>query len=196
MKKISILAVMLALFASCCLAQSRILPAQVDVRYISQISNATVGSCGCFTMEGGGVDANWKLAGFQQQHALIGVVADFAADHTGKVNNADYGLTLSTFTFGPRFTVATKRVNIFGQGLFGVAHGSRSQFPSGNSLVPSANSFAMALGAGADLPVSPRVSLRLPQIEYLHTRLPNTTSNWQNNLRLGVGITMNLSKKK
>ena len=58
------------------------------------------------------------------------------------------------------------------------------------TLASSANSFALDLGGGADYSISQRFSLRAVQLDYLRTSLPNIDSGWQNNLRIGVGVTV------
>ncbi len=193
MKKIGIFLAVLLFAPSFLVAQSIGLPQQINLRYNAQISNAPAGTCGCFALQGGGLDANWNLFGFDKKTATLGVVADFDVVHTATVSNANYGLTLSTFTFGPRVTVpAKKKIEVFGQTLFGLAYGSGSQFPSGDTLIPSASSFALNLGAGGDYQLNKRISIRVLQLDYVRTQLPNTSSNWQNNLRVGSGVTLNL----
>jgi opacity protein-like surface antigen len=87
-----------------------------------------------------------------------------------------------------------KKAQPFAQALFGLAHGSGSEFPhSGNGLTTSANSFAFDLGAGADFPVNKRLSVRILQLDYLRTALPNNSNNWQNNLRISAGLTLRFS---
>jgi hypothetical protein len=50
------------------------------------------------------------------------------------------------------------------------------------------------LGAGADVPLNKRISARILQLDYLRTTLPNNTTNWQNNLRIGAGLTLRFSR--
>jgi opacity protein-like surface antigen len=117
------------------------------------------------------------------------LAADIGVEHTGSVSNAGYGLTLSTFTAGSRFGLSVKKAQ-----LFRSAHGSGSEFPhSGNVLTTSTNSFAFDLGAGADFPVNQRLSVRILQLDYLRTALPNNSNNWQNNLRFGAGLALRFS---
>jgi hypothetical protein len=189
----SILAALLCLPALCA-AQSHGIPQAFNLRYSAQISNASAGSCGCFALHGVAGDVYWGLRNF---HAPVsfGLVADAGVEHTGTVGNADFGLTLTTLTAGPRFTFPAHRVQIFGQALFGLAHGSGSEFPQGNTLVPSANSFAYDLGGAADYAINSRFSFRVAQLDFLRTALPNTTSNWQNNLRVGAGLTMHFGSR-
>jgi len=86
------------------------------------------------------------------------------------------------------------KVKSFAQALFGLAHGSGSEFPhSGNVLTTSANSFVLDLGTGADIPVNKRLSVRILQLDYLRTALPNNSNDWQNNLRIGAGLTLRFS---
>jgi hypothetical protein len=191
MKKTAISLIALLCFALACGAQAQINAGTANLRFSEQVSNAPPGTCGCFGLAGVEGDATWNLFSLGASHrAGLGVAGDLGVVHTGQVNGADYGLTLTTFTAGPRVRLPGKRLQTFGQALFGVAHGSGSQFPSGNTLVSSANSFAMDFGGGVDYSVNRRFSLRAVQLDYLRTNLPNIVSGWQNNLRIGVGVTV------
>jgi len=165
-------------------------PGTVNFRFSEQISNAPPGSCNCFEMEGAAADVSWNLNRLGGGHgASLALAADVGVEHTGGANGSAYGLTLTTLTGGPRLIMPGHKLRIFGQALFGFAHGS-GEFPDKNALVGSANSFALDLGGGADYALSRRFSLRLPQLDYVRTGLPNTSTNYQNNLRIGVGLTM------
>jgi hypothetical protein len=173
---------------------SKLAPAEASVRFSEQISNGPAGTCGCFAMEGIAGDVAWSIHRYGMEHnRVLGGVADVSVEHTGKVSNAPYGLTLTTLAFGPRYATAYGRSHFFAQSLFGFSHGSGSEFPQHNSLVPSASSFVLAVGAGADYPIRDRVSIRLGQIEYLRSSLPNNSTNWQNNLRIGARITFHIA---
>ena len=199
MKKTAISLVALLCLALACGAQAQINPGSANLRFSEQVSNAPPGTCGCFGLAGVAGDAAWNLFAFGTSHrAGLGVAGDVGVVHTGHVNGANDGLTLTTFVAGPRVRLPVKRLQTFGQALFGVAHGSGSQFPSGNTLVSSANSFALDLGGGVDYSIGNRFSLRAVQLDYLRTNLPNILSGWQNNLRIGVGVTVrfgSLSKR-
>jgi hypothetical protein len=191
MKKTAISFVALLCLALACDAHAQINPGTANLRFSEQVSNAPSGTCGCFGLEGVAADAAWNLFRLGSSHgAGLGVAGDLGVVHTGQVNGANYGLTLTTFAAGPRVRLPGKRLQTFGQALFGIAHGSGSQFPSGNILVSSANSFALDLGGGADYSISNRFSLRAVQLDYLRTSFPNILSGWQNNLRIGVGVTV------
>ena len=192
MRKIGILGTALFCFAAFAAAQSRWSPTALNVRFSEQISNGPAGTCGCFAMEGFAGDLAWTLHRYGMEHShTLGGVADISVEHTHKVSSAPYGLTLTTLAFGPRYTAsAFKSTHLFAQSLFGFSHGSNSEFPEHNTLVPSANSFALDLGAGADYAVTDRMAIRVGQVEYLRTSLPNNTSDWQNNLRISAGVVL------
>ena len=193
MPKVCIALVSLLCLALMTAARAQLLPRDAGLRYGEQFSNAPAGSCGCFTLQGAAADAAWNLGPLSSALHLR-LAADISVEHTGNVNNAGYGLTLSTFAAGPRFRLPGKKAQPFAQALFGLAHGSGSEFPrSGNGLTTSANSFAFDLGAGADFPVNKRLSVRILQLDYLRTALPNNSNNWQNNLRISAGLTLRFS---
>jgi len=191
MKKTAVSLVALLSVAIACGAQAQITPGAANLRFSEQVSNAPPGTCGCFGLAGFAGDAAWNLFSLGSSHGVgLGLAGDLGVVHTGQVSGQNYGLTLTTFTAGPRLRLPGHRLQTFGQALFGVAHGSGSQFPSGNTLVSSASSFALDLGGGADYPIGNRLSLRAIQLDYLRTSLPNITSGWQNSLRIGVGMTL------
>jgi hypothetical protein len=172
-------------------ARAQAIPGSVNIRFSEQLSNAPAGSCGCFGMEGAAGDLGWNLFGLGGQGGVgLGIAADIGVEHTGSVNGAPNGLNLITFAAGPRVRFPILKLHTFGQALFGIAHGGDSAFPQSNTLVSSANSFALDLGGGADYSLDRRLSVRVLQLDYLRTSLPNTTSNWQNSLRIGAGLTL------
>jgi opacity protein-like surface antigen len=174
-------------------AQAQWLPSQASLRYSAQISNGPAGDCECFTLQGAAADLYWNI-GPAKPRLGVGIAFDAGVEHTGDVNGAGYGLTLSTFTAGPRIKLPLGKTQAFAQALFGVAHGSGSEFPqSNNTLMDSANSFALVAGAGADYPINQQLSVRFLQVDYLRTALPNNSNNWQNNLRIAAGLTFHFS---
>jgi outer membrane immunogenic protein len=191
MLKIAIaIAAVLLLWTSCDVqAQSPL--ATVNLRFSEQISNGPAGSCGCFGMEGFAADTGWRLKALSLgKNAGVGAAVDLGVVHTGSVDNAPYGLTLTTVTGGPRLNLPGHRLQTFAQALFGFAHGSGSAFPQGNNLVDSANSFALDVGGGADYILQNRFALRVLQLDYLRTDLPNGNTDWQNSLRISAGVTI------
>jgi hypothetical protein len=177
-------------------AQAQVVPGTLNLRYTEQISNGPAGSCGCFGLEGFQADAGWWLKDLSAGGMGLSLAADAGVVHTGSEGSAPYGLTLTTVTAGPRFNFPAPKLRPFAQVLLGFAHGSGSAFPQGDQLVSSASSLALEAGGAADYPIAPRLSVRVIEVEYLRTALPNSTSNWQNNLRIGAGLTLRLDGKK
>jgi len=149
------------------------------------------GSCNCFWLEGGGADAAltiWKGLGY---------AAAISGDHA---SNAAPGIDVNkiTYVFGPRYTFTPFTSNaraqflrgteVFGEGLVGSVHAFNSTFPIAAGLKASADSFAVQVGGGVQVPLRRGFMVRVLQADYVRTSLPNNFSDVQNDLRLGFGI--------
>jgi hypothetical protein len=136
----------------------------------------------------------WMQGGSIQVHARfwrgLGIVGDVAGMHTASTSGSNVGLDMVTTTFGPRYTWVPARghYSIFGQALAGEAYGLNSVFPSASGAKDSANSLAVYLGGGVNLHLRGHIGLRLLEADWLRTEMPNSTTNVQNNLRVGAGI--------
>jgi len=133
-------------------------------------------------MNGGFVSADLPLWNW------LGITGKVTADHANDISTLGQNLTLTTFTGGPRVSLPFSRFTPFGEVLFGVARGTGSYFPSGTSSTSSASSFALAPGGGLDLNISPRFAIRVFDVQYLRTALPNGVENTQNQLQIGAGL--------
>jgi hypothetical protein len=142
-----------------------------------------VGGAG-FWMQGAGVQVEGRF------WRGMGVVADVSLLHTGDMNNQNVGLDLVTATFGPRYTWSPRRgrSSCFGQFLLGEVNGLHSVFPGSSATTDTANSLAYMAGGGLNLRLQSRLSVRAFEANWLRTQLPNSTTNVQNNLRLGAGV--------
>jgi hypothetical protein len=161
---------------------------RLDVTFAYNVAKANIVSGTGFTLQGGTLqvqDRFWRG---------LGVVADVSGLHAGATPNSSAGLNLVSATFGPRYTwfPGQARVKIFGEALGGEAWGSSSMFPGAGGVVPDSSSSALEIGGGLDLMVSTRVGVRALQADWLRTALPNATTNVQNNLRLGFGLTLRI----
>ena len=157
-------------------------PASVDlgVNYTADIANAHPGACGCFAMQGGGVNGRLRLTD------RLSAAADFSVVNTSTVSGANYGLGLMTLMAGPQFRHRFGRYTPYGQFLLGAVHGFNSVFPASSSS--SASGFIYAVGGGSETVLSPKFSARLIELDYMHTNLPNNGNNWQNHLKIAVGL--------
>ena len=175
------------------LSTEALVPVEVDVDYNFLRANAGPAECGCFNLNGLNGEVSWHLPkGFR-------AVGEYGLGHTGEVNQSGHSLTLSTFTGGARYvrSYSSGRFAPFAQGLLGLAHGSGTYFPQGASGgSSSASSFAFILGGGFDLRVDQRFSIRALQGDFVHSALPNNSSNSQNLLRISAGMAFNLNRTR
>jgi hypothetical protein len=161
------------------------------VTFTPERAQIAPGQCGCFWFEGGGIDANVNL------QKGISAVGSFTGEKASSVQPG-VDVNKTTFLGGGRYTYSLwtslgksrqkSNVQIFGEGLFGGAHAFNSVFPSGSTVVSSANSFALETGGGIDVFFSRSFGVRLLEADYVRTTLPNAFSNAQNDLRLGAGV--------
>jgi hypothetical protein len=159
---------------------------EVAVTYNPMLAN-TVGGYG-LSMQGASVQVHGQF------FRGWGVVADVSGLHASMLPHSMAGLDLVTADFGPQYTwlPVHHRLALFGQFLVGEAFGMNSIFPSAGGVSSSANGLALQVGGGMNLPLSSHIGVRAFEADWLRTALPNSTTNIQNNLRLGVGISFRL----
>jgi len=115
----------------------------------------------------------------------FGVVGDFGYC---KVTGLPSGTSVHAvnYLFGPRVTYRSAgSFTPFAHVLFGGQH-------FGGTGGGTANSFAMALGGGADYKLTEHVALRLIQVEYLYTHFGGVR---ENNARIESGIGLPLGRR-
>jgi outer membrane immunogenic protein len=145
-------------------------------------ANAPPTLCGCFAMNGGNVSANINAS------KLVGIAGDLDITHNGNVNGSGIGLTLYTFTFGPRYSFRNKsRFTPFAETLVGGSFGLAS---GGHGL-----SFAMNLGGGLDYRASEHWSVRMVEADYFYSHFANGVNGHQDNLRIGVGVVYHFGQR-
>jgi hypothetical protein len=154
----------------------------VALTYHQMQANAVGGDA--FWMQGGSLqlaDRPWRT---------LDIVADVAGLHTGATHNPNVGLDLITMTFGPRYCWAPvgRRFSAYGEVLAGEAFGMNSLFPSANGATSGAHSLTLQLGGGANVPLSPHISIRAFEADWVRTQMPNATTSVQNSLRIGAGV--------
>lgn len=93
-----------------------------------------------------------------------------------------------TYLFGPEFDTPHRLLDPFGHVLFGEGHLKQTtSAPSTPTTSATFNSFAWELGAGLKLNIERRVSVRLFEIDMLHTSFNH---NGTNDVRLMIGATV------
>jgi len=166
--------------------QATAYPLDVTLTYNATQSNAVTSNS--FWMQGGSVQVHGTF------YRGLGVVADIAGMHTANIRTSGVSMDMVTSTFGPRYTwhPAHSRYALFGQALGGEANAFNTVFPATTGALASASSLAMQLGGGMNISLSPRIALRAVEANWVRTQLPNSTTNVQNNLRIGAGIVVRI----
>jgi len=157
-----------------------------------------VSSQGSFWFKGGGADAAITFK------SGMGIAASLTGDHA---SNITPGVDANKITYlaGPRYTwtawqghvtaADNRRLQVFGQALFGGTHSFNSYYPALPAATSSANSLAIQAGGGLNLYLTRNLGLRLLEADYVRTALPNTASNLQNDMRLSVGLTYHIGRR-
>jgi hypothetical protein len=132
----------------------------------------------------------------------MGIAVSLTGDHA---SNVSPGVDANKITYlaGPRYawtawqghaTAAdNRRLQIFGQGLFGWTHGFNGYYPAIPAATSSAKSLAMQAGGGLNYYLTRNFGLRLLEADYVRTALPNAAANIQNDLRLSAGVTWHIA---
>jgi peptidoglycan-associated lipoprotein len=134
-----------------------------------------------FWMQGGAAELTGSFFhGFGATASVLGL-------HTAN-SGGGVPVNLVIATFGPSYHYGRRRVGVFAHGLVGEADGFRGVYPQAGGATPSASSLAVVAGGGVDVGVSRHLAVRVVQADYVRTQLPNSLTNVQNSVRLGVGI--------
>jgi hypothetical protein len=149
----------------------------VSVEYSYIRANPSTTGSPNFNANGGSASFAYNL------HSSYGFVGEFSGYHIGDIGGASVKTDLFTYMFGPQvYFHHFSRFTPFVQDLFGVAHT--------NAFGATHNSFAMAAGAGVDVPFRGHFSLRFGPVDYLLSEFPETATGRraQNNLRVSGGV--------
>lgn len=163
-------------------------PSSIDVAvsYNPTLNNVITNTG--FSMQGGSLQLHGQF------WRGLGVVADVAGLHTVKMRSSTVGLDLVTVTFGPRYTwsPADHRYAFYGQFLAGEGNGFNSVFPDESGFNVGANhsasSIAIQTGGGMNVRLRGHLQLRAFEVNWLRTQFSNSTTNIQNNVRMGTGV--------
>ena len=154
----------------------------VSLRFVATEANAPPGTCGCFWLKGGAADAAVPLL------PRLSAVVEVSGVTVDRVPASTRGLSEITLLAGPRYTLPLQHASVSAHALFGAVRGFDADFVLGANHADTSTNFAMALGGAAEMPLSHRLSLRLAQIDFLQTDLPNGAGDRQRNVRVGAGI--------
>lgn len=167
-------------------------PHELDLAFAYSPQHSNLVSGPDFWLQGGALDFSAEF-----YHGLS-IVANIAGERASNINGSGVNLTMVTTTFGPRYTWsrASQKLALFGHGLIGEAFGLDSVFPSPSGAQADLNTLALQVGGGVDFRLSKRIAVRALQADWVRTQFPNSTTNVQNNLRLGAGIVFRLQREQ
>jgi peptidoglycan-associated lipoprotein len=134
-----------------------------------------------FWMQGGAAELTGSFFhGFGATASVLGL-------HTAN-SGGGVPVNLVVATFGPSYSYRRRHLSVFAHGLVGEADGFAGVYPQAGGAISSASSLAVQAGGGVDVGLSRHLAVRVVQADYVRTQLPNSLTNVQNSLRLGVGI--------
>lgn len=160
-------------------------PLELAGGYTYVHSNAPApGGCGCFALQGGNVSVALH---YLPSWAFVGQVE---RSHASNILASTQTLTLTTYQVGLHFAPARLRFQHFT--LFSEVLGGAARTSSNYTFNDGNVGLSIQLGGGLDVPLSPRVSLRPAQADYLSTHIANGGANFQNNFRFSSGLVLRL----
>jgi opacity protein-like surface antigen len=162
--------------------QAEIYAGYYYVRFNVSVNGNPFPAPGGFNGNGGGGQLEYNVTKW------LGIVGDFAGYHV----SAQPSVGVFSYLFGPRINFRRKR-----QTAIPFVHVLLGGLDANGNIgrVGSQTTFAMTVGGGVDLKVSPSVAIRPVQAEYLMTRFPDGLSNRQDNFRFGAGVDFRFGQK-
>lgn len=99
---------------------------------------------------------------------------------------------------GPRFTARNENITSFAHILLGGIHQHERLNTLTEHFTTHGNAFAVALGGGIDVNVTPHFGVRVIQAEYVLSKFNRALSGKaiQHNARVGIGIVFRFAEKK
>jgi outer membrane protein OmpA-like peptidoglycan-associated protein len=155
---------------------------------LAKISNTTGTT---FTLPGGSIDVAYNFPKWDRWAVAVDVQGETAT----KDVTLGYGLNQISYVGGPRYTfwrqkgvISGRAANFYGEALFGGMHAWDSYFDNNGKALTAANSWALQAGGGLNLPIARRFDVRVMEIDYILTKLPNNYDNMQTDVRFSTGL--------
>ncbi len=156
---------------------------ELGLRVTVTKANLSPGACGCFWLTGGAGDIAIPL-----WHAIRGVV-EVAGNTTARVPDTTRGLSTITLLAGPQYSLSLPhRQAVSISALGGAVRGFDAEFRRGPVRQDTATAYAFALGGAYAVPLFRHTQLRVIDLQYLRTALPNGSDDRQSGLRIGAGL--------
>ena len=139
-----------------------------------------------FGLRGGAVDATYWLNTSKRFGVALNVNGETSTNIEPKIN-----LNQITFVAGPRVVLARSNRNmlrVYAEALAGSVYAFDSVFPTSGVPKSSATSVALQTGGGIDLKPRKYFGIRLLEVDYIMTHLPNNADTYQGDLRIASGL--------
>ncbi len=104
----------------------------------------------------------------------------------------------ASFLVGPRYTYnlghitpthVSRKGSAFVEAKTGYTFATTGQYPDSTGIINNtASALTYSAGAGINFHIYQRFDLRLLEVDYIRTQLPNGSTNVQNTLRLATGV--------
>lgn len=167
------------------------IPTSIAVTYNAERAKTVSSGCNCFWIPGAGIDANWRIWNG------VGIAAQVNGGHASNIA-PDVGIKKVNFLFGPRYTWQPSRrkrgyrPSIFGEFLAGGVHAYGTVIPTSTGTTSSATSFGFQTGGGANLWLTRHFGLRVIELDYVYSEIPNAGDSTQNDFRIATGVVWRL----
>lgn len=168
--------------------KGHLIPASVAVTYNAERTKIDMSHCGCFWFQGAAADADWEA------WKSLGIAAQVSGAHAADIAPGVSANKID-FLLGPRYTWQpasaehrSRGTSIFGEFLLGGVHVFDAVIPTSSGVTSSATAFAFQTGAGANLWLTPHFGIRLVEVDYTYSQLPNAGDSVQNGLRIAAGL--------
>jgi len=142
-----------------------------------------------FVLPGGSADAAYTFGG---SFRGMGVVFDFNGE---TASNVEPGVNLTQISAlgGLRYSFlvakqSTRPITLYGQVLGGRVSARDSLFPAPGGATSTAGSLAFQAGGGANLRLTHSISIRMVEVDFITTHLPNAADSRQYDIRFSNGI--------
>jgi hypothetical protein len=193
----------LALAPGCAAQQSggegqRIPPIDIAATFTAEHAKISPSDCGCFWLQGGSGEANVYL--FRGLSAAVELTGSHVGNITPGVDVSQIAVmggphyTFGTWRWTDRVFGTRHRTSFFGEALFGGVHALDGVYPSSTGLKTTATAFSMQAGGGFNVRLARSLGLRLFEVDYVRTSLPNGTTDSQHDLRLAAGISYQIRR--
>lgn len=170
-----------ALIAQNTLGKAKPVPT-LDLGFLYSTERAKLTTGDNFWLQGGSGEVAFPV------YRSLGVAMNLTGAHADNLGTDKVSFSKVAFTAGPRYTLGLHRYRIFAEALFGGVHGFDAVFPSASGAQKSANAFALQAGGGVDVDWKKHLAIRLIEVDYVRTSLPNGSDNVQNSLKLATGV--------